>query len=407
MMQAHSPQGASRKPASIFKPAFVKHAAVAVLIVFALGGCTTIKGWFGGKKDKAAEPAELTDFTASATVSKLWSAQAGKGEQRLGIRQRPAVADGRVYAAAVEGGVRAFDLQTGKSVWHYDSELPLSGGPGAGDGLVVIGTLEGDVIALDAATGAEKWKAKVGNEIISAPAIGNGLVIVHVNDGRVSAYDAATGERRWFWTKELPVLTVRGNATPTIGPGYVFIGNDDGSVTALSMADGSELWSQAVGQAEGRSELERMADIDGSPVLDGTTLYATSYKKQTLAIDAPSGRPMWSKDNGGVGGLGLGSDRLVVADPGGTVWALDRATGAAMWQQAGLVRRNLSAPAVQGDYAVVGDFDGYLHWLKLSDGTLAARARVGGDAVLAQPVVADGILIVQNIEGELTAFQVK
>lgn len=402
MMQAHSPQGASRKPAFI-----LRRAAVAVLIVFALGGCTTIKGWFGGKKDKAAEPAELTDFTASATVSKLWSAQAGKGEQRLGIRQRPAVADGRVYAAAVEGGVRAFDLQTGKSVWHYDSELPLSGGPGAGDGLVVIGTLEGDVIALDAATGAEKWKAKVGNEVISAPAVGNGLVIVHVNDGRVSAFDAATGERRWFWTKELPVLTVRGNATPTIGPGYVFVGSDDGSVTALSMADGSELWTQAVAQGEGRSELERMADIDGSPVLDGTTLYATSYKKQTLAIDAPSGRPMWSKDNGGVGGLGLGNDRLVVADPGGTVWALDRATGAAMWQQAGLVRRNLSAPAVQGDYAVVGDFDGYVHWLKLSDGTFAARARVGGDAVLAQPVVADGILIVQNIEGELTAFQVK
>lgn len=406
MMQAHSPQGASRKPA-FFKPALIRRVAIAALIVFALGGCTTIKGWFGGKKDKAAEPAELTDFTASATVSKLWSAQAGKGEQRLGVRQRPAVADGRVYAAAVEGGVRAFDLQTGKSVWHYDSELPLSGGPGAGDGLVVIGTLEGDVIALDAATGAEKWKAKVGNEVISAPAVGNGLVFVHVNDGRVSAFDAATGERRWFWTKELPVLTVRGNATPTIGPGYLFVGNDDGSVTALSMTDGSELWSQAVGQAEGRSELERMADIDGPPVLDGTTLYATSYKKQTLAIDAPSGRPMWSKDNGGVGGLGLGSDRLVVSDPGGTVWALDRATGAAMWQQAGLVRRNLSAPAVQGDYAVVGDFDGYLHWLKLSDGTFAARARVGGNAVLAQPVVADGILIVQNIEGELTAFQVK
>lgn len=401
MMQAQSLPGVPSKRA------LFQRVAIAGLIVLALGGCTTIKGWFGGKKDKQAEPAELTDFTASATVSKLWTVQAGKGEGRLGVRQRPAVADGRVYAAAVEGGVRAFDLQTGKPVWHYESEVPLSGGPGAGDGLVVIGSLEGDVIALDAATGAEKWKAKVGNEVISAPAVGNGLVFVHVNDGRVSAFDAATGERRWFWTKELPVLTVRGNATPTVGPGYLFVGNDDGSVTALSMTDGSELWSQAVGQAEGRSELERMADVDGSPVLDGTTLYATSYKQQTLAIDAPSGRPMWSKDNGGVGGIGLGSDRLVISDPGGTVWALDRATGAAMWQQAALVRRNLSAPAVQGDYAVVGDFDGYLHWLKLSDGTLAARARVGGEAILAQPLVVDGILIAQNTDGELTAFQVK
>ncbi len=396
MMQAQSLPGA-----------FLKRAAVAAVVVLALGGCTTIKGWFGGNKDKQNEPAELTDFTASAQVSKLWSAQAGKGEKRLGVRQRPAVADGRVYAAAVEGGVRAFDLRSGKPVWHYESELLLGGGPGAGEGLVVIGGMEGDVIALDAATGAEKWKAKVSNEVIAAPAIGNGLVVVRSNDGRVTAFDAASGERRWFFTKELPVLTVRGNGTPTLGPGYVFVGNDDGTVTAISMTEGSELWTQTVGQAEGRSELERMADVDGSPVLDGTTLYATSYKKETLAIDAPSGRPLWTKDNGGVGGLGLSPDRVVLADPGGTVWALDRATGAAMWQQAGLVRRNLSAPAVQGDYAVVGDFDGYVHWLKLSDGTFAARSRVGGDPVLAQPVVSDGILIVQNTEGELTAFEVK
>ena len=387
--------------------AFLKRVAIAAFAVFVLGGCSTIKGWFGGDKDKKDEPAELTDFTPSATVSKLWSAQAGKGEDRLGVRQRPAVADGRVYAAGVEGGVRAFDLRTGKSLWHYETEQLISGGPGAGDGLVVVGDLEGDVIALDAATGAEKWRAKVSSEVIAAPAIGNGLVFVRANDGRVSAFDASSGERRWFFTKDLPALTVRGNGTPTVGPGYVFVGNDDGSVTALSMTDGSELWTQTVGQGEGRSELERMADVDGPPVLDGTTLYATSYKQQTLAIDAPSGRPMWSKDNGGVGGLGLGSDRLVVADPGGTVWGLDRASGAAMWQQAGLVRRNLSAPAVQGDYAVVGDFDGYLHWLKLSDGTFAARARVGGDPVLAQPVVADGILIAQNVEGEITAFEVK
>jgi outer membrane protein assembly factor BamB len=396
MMQVQSPPSA-----------WFKRAAVAGLIVLALGGCTTIKGWFGGKKDKQAEPAELVDFTPSANVTRLWSVQAGKGEQRLGVRQRPAVADGRVYAAAVEGGVRAFDLHTGEPVWHYETELALSGGPGAGDGLVVIGSLEGDVIALDAATGAEKWKARVGNEVIAAPAIGNGLVFVRANDGRVSAFDVASGERRWFWSKELPVLTVRGNGAPALGPGYLFVGNDDGSVTALSMTDGSELWSQAVGQPEGRSELERMADVDGSPVLDGTTLYATSYKKQTLAIDAPSGRPLWAKDNGGVGGLGLAGDRVVVSDPGGTVWALDRGTGAAMWQQAGLARRNLSAPAVQGDYAVVGDFDGYLHWLKLSDGTLAARERIGGEAILAQPVVADGILIAQNTDGELTAFEVK
>ncbi len=384
----------------------LKRASAVALCMFMLAGCTTVKGWFGGRgKDKALEPAKLVEFTPSANISQLWSVSAGKGEERLGLQQKPAIADGRVYAAAVEGGVRAFDLQNGQSVWNYPSELRLSGGPGAGDGLVVVGSLDGDVIALDAATGAEKWKAKVGNEIIAAPAVGNGMVFVRSNDGRVTAFDAGTGERRWFASHEMPALTVRGSAAPTLGPGYVFIGNDDGSVIALSMTDGSRLWDIPVAQPEGRSELERISDVDGSPILADATLYASSYKKQTMAIDAPSGRPLWVKDSGGAGGVGLGTDRLVVSDSAGTVWGLDRATGSALWSQPILARRSLTAPAVHGDYAVVGDYDGYLHWMKLDNGEMAARTRMGGKAIKAQPVVVDGVLVVQNTNGEVSAFR--
>ena len=303
--------------------------SVVLLCAFALGGCSTVKGWFGGKKDeKPTEPAELTDFTPSVTVSKIWSAQAGKGEGRVGVRQAPAVADGRVYAAAVEGGVRAFDLQTGKPVWHYESDLRLSGGPGTGDGLVVVGGLDGEVIALDAATGAEKWQAKVPAEVIAAPTIGLGSVFVRSNDGHVTAFDAANGERRWFWVYEAPTLSLRGNDAVVLGPGYVFSGNDDGSVSAMSAADGHTLWNLPVAQQEGRSELDRLADVDGTPVLEGSTLYATSFKKQTVAIDAPSGRAIWASQFGGAGRLGVASDRVIVSDPAGSVHALDKASGA-------------------------------------------------------------------------------
>lgn len=382
-------------------------ASVVLLCVLALGGCSTIKGWFNGSKDngKPNEPAELTEFTPSVEVSKIWSAKAGKGEGRIGVRQGPAVADGRVYAAAVKGGVRAFDLQTGKVVWRYESELLLSGGPGAGDGLVVIGGLDGEVIALDAETGSEKWRAKVPAEVIATPTIGLGGVFVRSNDGHVTAFDAATGERRWFWVYEVPPLSVRGNDAVALGPGYVFVGNDDGSVSALAVADGRTLWNVPVAQQEGRSELDRMADVDGTPVLEGSILYATSFKKQTLAIDAPSGRPIWGSQHGGAVRLGAGSDRLVVADPDGSVYALDKASGGALWQQPALARRKLTSPAVQGDYAVVGDYDGYLHWLKLDNGELAARARLSGDAMRGTPVVADGVLVVQDIDGELAAFR--
>lgn len=391
-----------------------KHLAAIVLLGAALSGCSTVKGWFTSKDaaaKKALEPAELVDFTPTVKVRKLWSTGVGKGEGHIGVRQHPAVADGRVFAAAVEGGVQALDLHTGKRIWEYKPEkvkkkpkLRLAGGPGVGEGLVVIGTLDGQVIALDAASGAEKWRARVPNEVITAPAIAQGLVFVRSNDGRVSAFEASNGERRWFHDQEGPTLTVRGNAAVVAGPGVVFVGNDEGTVTTLAMQDGRELWNQTVGVPEGRSELQRMADVDGAPVLENTTLFVTSFKNQTMAIEGPTGRPMWSRDHGGAGGVAVSSGLAVVADNAGSVWGLDKASGSALWSQAALARRSLTGAAIQGDYAVVGDYKGYLHWLRLDNGELAARERAGHDALVAQPVVADGILLVQNTDGDIIAF---
>lgn len=387
----------------------VLRSAAVLACVLALSGCSTVKGWFAGKDkpdEKSTDPAELVDFTASASVSRLWSASAGKGEGRLGIRQSPAVVDGRVYAAAVDGGVHAFDLQTGTKLWHWKSDLRLTGGPGVGNGLVVVGSLKGDIVALDTDTGEERWTAKVSSEVISAPGVGQGMVLVRSNDGRVTALDAVNGERRWFWNTELPTLTVRGNDAPVVGPGIVFVGNDDGTLVALSLAEGRPMWDVPVGQPDGRTELERMADVDGSPVLDGTILYASSYKGETLAIDGPSGRPIWSSDKGGPHRLGLSMDKALVSDVAGTVWAIDRSGGTLAWQQPALARRNLTGAVVQGDYAVVGDYDGYLHWLRLDTGEFAARTRAGRSTILGTPVVANDILVVQNVDGDISAWRV-
>jgi outer membrane protein assembly factor BamB len=397
-----TPDRNTRRPAS----RVAVRLALLLACTAALAGCTTIKGWFGGKSNAALKPAELTEFAATAQAQRLWSVDLGDGEGLLGARQGPAVADGHVYAAALEGGVSAMDLQTGSRLWHFDTELPLSSSVGAGDGIVAVGSLEGDVVALDAATGAQKWTAKVGNEVVAAPAVGQGLVLVRSVDGRVTAFDEATGERRWFWEREAPALSVRGDAAPLLGPGFAFIGNADGTLTALSMVDGRLLWDQTVAAAEGRSELDRMADVDGTPALDETTLYASSYKKQTMAIDGPSGRSLWTHDAGGPGRPAVSADRVVVSDRDGTVWGLDKATGAALWQQAALARRNVSGVAIQGDYAVVGDYEGYLHWLRLSDGAFAARAKASGDAIRAAPVAAGDILLVQDTAGDLSAWRV-
>lgn len=393
----------------------IKRVATLVLMGVALSGCSTVKGWFAGKDaeaKKAQEPAELVKFEPTLKVDKIWSTGVGKGEKRIGVRQGPVVADGRVYAAAIYGGVKALDLQTGKTVWTYEPakvkkqpKLRLSGGPGVGDGLVVIGTLDGQVIALDANDGTEKWRAKVPGEVISAPAIAQGIVFVRSNDGRVTGFDASNGTQKWFNPRELPALTVRGNAPVVAGPGVLFIGNDDGSVAALAMQDGRTVWDQMVANGEGRTELERMSDVDGAPVLEGNTLYVSSFKNQTMAIEGPTGRPLWARDHGGAGGVALTSGNVFVTDSKGGVFSLDKTSGSAMWSQTGLARRTLTGPVIQGDYVVVGDYKGYVHWLRTEDGQMAARAKTGGDALRGALVVADGILLVQNVDGKLTAFR--
>jgi outer membrane protein assembly factor BamB len=387
---------------------FATRAAGLLVCVAMVSGCSTVKGWFSGKdaEARASDPAELVKFEATAKPSRLWKASAGKGEGSTGVRRGPAVADGRVYVASIRGGVRAFDLQTGAQAWHHDTELRLSGGPGAADGLVVAGSLDGEILALDAATGAQRWTAKVANEVIAAPAIGQGLVVVRSNDGRVSAFDAATGERRWFWSQELPSLTVRGNAPVTLGPGYAFVGTDDGRVAALALVDGRVLWEQPLSLGDGRTELDRMSDVDGAPVLEDVVLFASSYKGRTMAFEAPTGRPMWAAENGGAGGVSVGSDRLVVSDRAGTVWGIDKYGGTSYWQQAALANRSLGPARIHGNYAVVGDFDGYLHWMRLADGEFAARERAGRGALVGPPVVVDGVLVVQDIDGDISAWRI-
>lgn len=398
----------SVRPVRPFGQSVARVALVAAAVV-ALSGCTTVRGWFGSKDSgkKSSKPTALVDFTPSISVGELWSTKVGGGEGRLGLRQGPVVDGARVYAAAVKGGVYALDLQTGKAAWHYETKSRISSGPGVGEGLVVVGGLEGEVIALDAATGAQKWTAKLNNEVVAPPVVGQGRVFVRTNDGRVTAYDVATGERRWFWNHDLPTLTSRGNGAVTLGPGVVFVGNDDGTVSMLAVADGRPLWDLPIAQPEGRNELERMADVDGAPVLEGTTLFATSLKRVTAAIDAPNSRPLWTAEHGGPGQPAVAPDRLVVTEADGGVFALDKQSGSALWQQPGLVRRDVTAPAIAGDAAVVADYDGYVHWLRLSDGAFAARMRAGRDPIRATPVVADGIVLVQNVDGGLTAFRAK
>ncbi len=368
-----------------------------------VSGCKLFKG--RTNKDNIEPPAELVKFDSTLSVSRIFSSGIGKGERKLGIRQPPAVANDRVFTGSPNGRLTAFDATTGKTLWEDKSDLRWSGGPGVGEGTLVAGTLDGQVVAFNPDSGTERWRAQATSEVISTPAIGRGLAVVRSNDGRVFAFSITSGERRWVYDRGLPSLTLRGNARPVIGANTVYVGYDGGDIVALKIEDGSLIWEQSVGEGEGRTELERMVDVDGEIVVAGSEVYVAAYNSRVLALDTGSGRPLWTRDMSVYGGVALAGDKLLVSDADGTVWALDRRSGASVWRQDGLAHRWLTTPGVVGDHVVVGDLEGYLHWLTLDTGSLAARERVARDPLRATPQVLGDVVYAVSIDGDLAAYR--
>ena len=396
---------------------------ILALVLVLATGCTTVKGWLSDDKAKAIAPAKLVDITATVSPKASWTVDLGDNQAKLGLRQRPVIDGDRLFVSNDSGRVLAISVGTGDTLWDSEvvktgkqgsrlffwkrraTEAGLTGGPGVGAGLVVVGGRNGEVVALDSETGAERWKTTVTSEVISAPLVHAGLVVVRSGDGRTFGLDAADGTRKWVFDRGLPSLGVRGNGSPVAGGELVYLGYDDGAVIALRAADGQRAWEQLIAQPDGRNELERLADVDGEIQVGLTELYATSFRGQTMAISLANARPLWTRDVGSYGGLGMTTDRVVLADSSGTVWALDRAGGTAMWKQEVLARRWLTTPAVQGNFAVVGDVEGYLHWINLENGQIEGRVRADRSPILATPQVSPtGTLVVLTSDGELKAY---
>jgi len=391
------------------------------LVVAVAPGCSTMKHMFSGKKSGDA-PAKLVDIASPISVKKLWSVNLGDGEGKRWLRQHPTVANGRVYATDDEGNLLALDGGTGKELWkgnavsteHKESifkfwkreaiEAGLTGSPGVGEGLVVVGGRNGEVVAFGE-TGDKKWETKVSSEVLSAPLIMGDRVIVRANDGRVFGLDSG-GQRKWVYDHGLPTLSVRGNASPVGADGIVYIGYDDGTLVALRADDGQRLWEQLVAEPEGRTELARMADIDGELLVDGPALYVVSFHDKVMGLSTQTGQPVWTHDVGGWSGAALAPNAVLLTDKEGNIWALDRNSGDSLWKQNLLEKRQLTTPVVMGDYGVVGDLDGYLHWFKLDTGDIVGRVRVEGAAIRGTPQLSpDGTLYALSNEGELAAYR--
>lgn len=375
--------------------------ALAALLL--LNGCSWIKSW--GDDDDVDAPAELVDFEPTLKVSKIWSTGVGKGLDKAGRQLRPAYSSGSLYAADYNGLLMAIDADSGRKQWEIKTKLPFTGGPGVSGNLLLMGTQDGEVFAFDATTGTQLWSATVTSEVLAAPAESDGIVIVRCIDGRVFGLDADTGQRIWIYDHSVPLLTLRGNSPLLLRAGVVFIGYDGGQVVALKQNDGTLMWEQTLVTTEGRTELERLSDIDGQLVFIASDLLVSSYKNRMASLAADSGRLLWFKDISSATGVTVDRINLVVSDKDGNVWLLDRRNGAESWKHNQLLRRGLTRPVIYGSFVVVGDSEGYLHWINISDGQFAAREKVGGKGFSGPPLVVGNTLYVMTRKGKITAYR--
>ncbi len=376
-----------------------------LLLMLLSSGCSWIGSYLAGT-DNSTPPAELVAIAQPIPIQKLWDAQVGSGAGKAFIKLAPAVGQGRVYAAGHDGNVVALDAETGRALWTVDTGLELSAGVGLGDGLVLAGTGKGQVVALRQQDGGEAWRAQVSSEILATPRAAEGVVVVRAVDGKFTGLDARSGERLWVYSHTVPVLTLRGTAAPLLAQGVAVTGLDTGKLLVLSLHDGVPRWERTITPPKGRTELERLVDIDSEPrVMDGI-LYVTAYQGNVTAIDLRTGNTLWSRDFSSYAGLDVDAQQVYITDASDAVWALDRRNGSALWKQAELTGRSLSAPVVSDAYVVVGDFEGYLHWLAKDDGKLVGRVRADSKGIAVAPVVRGNTLYVLGKSGTLSAFRV-
>lgn len=377
------------------------HLWLALLCALLLVGC-------GGDDeiDITRLPTELTAIDTTLTIERLWRRDVGASIGDRFLRLTPYVTGDTVFVTDVNGRVVALDRESGSPRWTTSVGVEVSGGLNGGDSIVVLGSLDGEVVALDAADGSELWRQSLSSEVTAISSEAQDVIVARTLDGKVHGLDTRSGEAFWQVSRKTPPLSLRGASAPIVANDKLLVGFDNGKLVAMAVDRGTELWEATVAAPRGRSELERMVDIDGKIEVANGIAYVASFQGNIAAMAVADGRVLWSRDLSSYTGLDLEGDRIVATDEEGKVLAFDATNGAALWEQDKLSFRNISSPTVIDDYVVVGDFEGYLHWLSIFDGRFVARTKVGGSAILSPPVVADGYLYALTGNGKLTALAI-
>lgn len=373
-----------------------------------LAGCSTLKGWFSMDSDEdPRQPAELQEIDAQVVLRERWSTRIGKGQGRGLLSLRPALAGDTLYAASADGELRALRAGDGRTLWEIGRESGFSGGVGVYEDTLLLGSPDGEVLQFAAGSGELIWSAPVSGEVLSPPQSNGRVVVAQTYDGKLYGLDHRSGRQLWVFESNMPVLTLRGTGTPLFNGNVVYASFSNGRVLAFDAQSGGINWEARVAIAQGRSEIERIVDVDGTMALQGLELYAASYQGRLAAIDVRTGQRLWQVEASAVAGVSLGFGNVYVAEDDGSVTAYFRSGEGARWVQDALAYRGLSRPTPVSSYLAVADFEGYVHLLSQVDGELVGRTRVDSKGARADMLADGSDLYVQGDSGKLVAYSVQ
>jgi outer membrane protein assembly factor BamB len=377
--------------------------------LLAIGALASLVGCAGEEDTVIMAPVPVVSSEFSPTNQ--WSSTVGTGVEQFFSKLEPTLAYDNLYVASRMGTVKALEPSTGKVIWENDISdghtARLSGGIHAAYGQLFIGSENGEVISLDAESGELKWRESVQGEVLSMPTTESNLVFVHTSRGLLIALDEETGEQAWTVSTEVPSLTLRGTSAPVAAAGAVFWGTANGRLAAAVIERGQLIWQQPVGTPKGATEIDRLVDVDATPIILSSTLYTIGINGQLIAIDLRSGNPSWKRNYSTAVDMATDGRVLYLVTDQDHMVAVDARSGTELWTNELLENRLLTAPKIIDGFVVVGDAEGYLHWVDRDSGTFVAQQLEHESGFAVGPLQVDDGYVIQTRNGALKKLTIK
>ena len=368
------------------------------LRLLAVACATALLAGCGLFEEKKTPPTPLPELQSGVPVGTAWRLSIGSTR---GAFLQPAVVENALYAATVGGAVLRVEPSSGNVVWRTEVGAAISAGVGADGYTVAVATPRGEVIALDA-DGKVRWRAQVSSDAISPPLVGRGLVIVRSTDHRLSAFESDSGKRRWIFGRQLPPLTLRASTEMAFAGDNVLVGYPGGRLVAVALSNGAARWEAAVSEPRGTTEVERLADVLGPVAVAGGLACAASFQGRVSCADAASGSLRWARDMSAGGGVARDARSVYAVDSTSQLHSFAAEGGASLWRNDRLTHRQLTTPLALPGAVVVGDLDGYVHFLSPAEGSLLGRVRVDSSPIVARPMAWNDSAVVLTTDGTLT-----